>query len=76
MAMAALMSLIFYGVALLHRSHFTLTDIKYISIVKVILGLTAIKWIQYSVFIWGIGFGIVHIGYDLYIYLQYDQISS
>jgi len=76
MAMAALSLSFFYGVALLHRSHFTLTDIKYISIVKVILGLTAIKWIQYSVFIWGIGFGIVHIGYDLYIYLQYERIFS
>ena len=44
----------FYGVALLHRSHFTLTDIKYISI-KSNPGSNAIKWIQYSVFIWGIG---------------------
>ncbi|MEL0011555.1 MAG: hypothetical protein VW868_08385, partial [Bacteroidota bacterium] len=75
-AMAAPLSLIFYGLALLHASHFTLTDIRYLGIIEVILGLAAIFWIQHSLIIWGVGFGIVHIGYGMYIYLQYEQISS
>ncbi len=74
--MTAPISLIFYGLGLLHASHFTLTDIKYLGIIEVILGLTAMLWIQYSVFIWGFGFGIVHIGYGMYIYLRYERISS
>ncbi len=75
-AMAAPMSLIFYGLSLLHASHFTLTDIKYLGIIDVVLGLAAILWIQHSLLIWGIGFGIVHIGYGIYIYLRYERISS
>ena len=75
-AMAAPLSLIFYGLALLHASHFTLTDIRYLGIIEVILGLAAIFWIQQSLLIWGVGFGIVHIGYGMYIYLRYERISS
>lgn len=75
-AMAAPLSLIFYGLALLHASHFTLTDIRYLGIIEVILGLAAIFWIQHSLLIWGVGFGIVHIGYGMYIYLRYERISS
>lgn len=74
--MAAPLSLIFYGLSLLHASHFTLTDIRYLGIIEVILGLAAIFWIQHSLWIWGIGFGIVHIGYGMYIYLRYERISS
>lgn len=75
-AMAAPLSLIFYGLGLLHASHFTLTDIKYLGSIEVILGLAAIIWVQYSVFIWGFGFGIVHIGYGMYIYFQYERMTS
>ena len=75
-AMAAPLSLIFYGLSLLHASHFTLTDIRYLGIIEVILGLAAIFWIQHSLLIWGVGFGIVHIGYGMYIYLRYERISS
>lgn len=75
-AMAAPMSLIFYGLSLLHASHFTLTDIKYLGIIDVVLGLAAILWIHHSLLIWGIGFGILHIGYGIYIYLRYERISS
>jgi hypothetical protein len=75
-AMAAPLSLIFYGLALLHASHFTLTDIRYLGIIEVILGLAAIFWIQHSLIIWGVGFGIVHIGYGMYIYIRYERISS
>ncbi len=75
-AMAAPLSLIFYGLSLLHASHFTLTDIRYLGIIEVILGLAAIFWIQHSLLIWGVGFGIVHIGYGMYIYIRYERISS
>ena len=75
-AMAAPLSLIFYGLSLLHVSHFTLTDIRYLGIIEVILGLAAIFWIQHSLIIWGVGFGIVHIGYGMFIYIRYERISS
>ena len=76
LAMAAPMSLIFYGLAILHASHFILTDIKYLGITEVVLGLATILWIHHSLLIWGIGFGIIHIGYGIYIYLRYERISS
>lgn len=74
-ALAAPLSLIFYGLALLHASHFTLTDIRYLGLIELLLGLVALYWIQHSLVIWTVGFGMVHIGYGLYIYLRYEQNS-
>lgn len=74
-ALAAPLSLIFYGLALLHASHFTLTDIRYLGLVELFLGLIALYWIQHSLLIWAVGFGMVHIVYGLYIYLRYERNS-
>jgi hypothetical protein len=74
-ALAAPLSLIFYGLALLHASHFTLTDIRYLGLIELLLGLVALYWIQHSLLIWALGFGMVHIGYGFYIYLRYERNS-
>lgn len=64
-------TLIFYGLALLNGSKYTLDDIRYLGISEIILGLIATYFLGYGLLFWAIGFGILHIVYGLRIYFKY-----
>jgi hypothetical protein len=66
-------SLIFYGLALISASNFTFTDVKYLGICEIILGLTAACIPGYGLLFWAIGFGVLHIVYGSVMYLKYDR---
>jgi len=66
-------TLIFYGLALLNASKFTLDDIKYLGISEIILGLAASFFIGYGLIFWAIGFGILHIVYGAVMYYKYEK---
>lgn len=68
--------LIFYGLALIHASKYTLGDLKIIGYANLILGLIATQFIGYSLYFWGVGFGVFHIIYGIWIYNKYDRKSS
>lgn len=65
--------LIFYGLALINASKYTYTDIRFLGICEVILGLTAMFYIGYGLYFWAIGFGILHIFYGLIMYFKYER---
>jgi len=66
-------TLIFYGIALINGSKFTHTDIKYLGISEIILGLIGCIWAGYGLIIWAIGFGLLHIIYGLVMYFRYER---
>jgi len=65
-------TLIFYGLALINASKFTLGDIKYLGLTNVILGLISTQFIGYGIYFWALGFGVLHIIYGSMMYLKYD----
>lgn len=65
--------LIFYGLALFNASNFTYTDVKYLGIIDITLGLTTAFFPGYSLWAWAIGFGVLHIIYGSIMYLKYDR---
>jgi len=65
--------LIFYGLALFNASNFTYTDVKYLGIIDILLGLTTAFFPEYSLWAWAIGFGVLHIIYGSIMYLKYDR---
>lgn len=65
-------TLIFYGLALLNASKYTLGDIRYLGISEIILGLGASVWIGYGMVFWAVGFGVLHILYGLIMYQKYE----
>lgn len=71
--LAAPLSLIFYGLALFTASQFTFKDIRYFGFVEIMLGLLSTVFISYSILIWAIGFGALHIGYGLFIHFKYER---
>jgi hypothetical protein len=64
--------LVFYGLALLNASKYTLTDIRYIGLLEIALGCLAIRYTSYGLYFWAIGFGLLHIVYGAIMWLKYD----
>ena len=66
-------TLIFYGLSLISASNFTFSDVKYLGILEIILGLIAACLPGYGLLFWAIGFGVLHIIYGGMMYLKYDK---
>jgi hypothetical protein len=65
--------LVFYGVALLNGSKYTLDEIKYLGLTQIALGLVALLVPEYGLLLFGLGFGLGHIGYGLLMYNRYER---
>lgn len=65
--------LIFYGLALVNGSKFTLDDIRWLGYFEIILGLIACFKIGYGLYFWAFGFGILHIVYGISMYIKYEH---
>ncbi|WCO00851.1 hypothetical protein [Psychroserpens ponticola] len=68
---AALM-LIFYGLALINASKYSLGDIRYLGITEIILGLICAIMPSFGFWFWVFGFGIMHIIYGAWMHYKYD----
>ncbi|MEN8124177.1 MAG: hypothetical protein ABFR32_03530 [Bacteroidota bacterium] len=73
--LSASLMLIFYGLALVNASNFTLGDIKYLGYAEIILGLISTAFPGYGFWFWVLGFGIFHIIYGTFMYIKEKQIN-
>ncbi len=71
--LTASLMLIFYGLALVNASKFTLGNVKYLGYVEIILGLVCAALPGYGIWFWIIGFGILHIIYGSLIYFSEEK---
>lgn len=65
--------LIFYGLALINASKYTLSDVRLLGVVEMLLGLVALFMIGHGLLFWTIGFGAMHIVYGSYMYFKYEK---
>lgn len=66
-------TLIFYGLACVNASKYTLRDVRYLGITIIILGLLATEFTGYALEFWALGFGVCHIVYGSMMYIKYDR---
>ena len=66
-------TLIFYGLACVNASKYTLGDVRYLGFVNIVIGLIATQFIGYGLFFWALGFGVFHIFYGTLMYFKYDR---
>jgi len=71
--MIAPSTLLFYGLALLNASKYTLDDVRYLGVCQIALGLIASVYTGYGLLIWAMGFGVVHIIYGIAMYYKYER---
>jgi hypothetical protein len=64
--------LIFYGIALINAWKFTYNETLYLGILEILTGLVSAIFQTYGLIFWIIGFGILHIGYGLFMYRKYE----
>lgn len=72
-ALMAPSTLIFYGMALLNGSKYSIDDIRYLGIIEIVIGLLAAVFIGYGLIFWALGFGLVHIIYGIRFYFKYEK---
>ncbi len=65
------LTLIFYGLALVNGSKYTLPEIRSLGIIQILLGLLAFQFVSYGIFFWAAGFGVVQIVYGIIIQRKY-----
>lgn len=68
-------TLIFYGLALVNASKYTLNDIWYLGIIEIALGLAALFFPGYGLEFWAVGFGLFHILYGALMYFKYERAA-
>lgn len=67
--------LIFYGLALTNGSKYTLSEVRYLGIMEVLLGLINTQFIGYGLYFWAMGFGWLHIIYGFAMWWKYEHHS-
>jgi general stress protein CsbA len=66
-------TLIFYGLACVNASKYTLRDVRYLGLTITVIGLVATYFIGYGLEFWALGFGVCHIIYGSVMYFKYDR---
>lgn len=69
-------TLIFYGLALVNGSKFTLRDVEMLGILEILLGLVGVLYPGFGLEIWALGFGILHIVYGGWMWWKYDHTTN
>jgi magnesium-transporting ATPase (P-type) len=68
--------LIFYGLALVNGSRYTVTDIRYLGYLEIIVGLANTQFTRSGLYFWAFGFGILHIIYGFVMWWKYERKSN
>jgi general stress protein CsbA len=66
-------SLVFYGLALVNGSKYTLSDIRYLGFMEILVGLVSTQYLGYGLYFWAIGFGVLHIIYGFVMWWKYER---
>lgn len=73
LGLVAPLTLLFYGLACVNASKYTLGDVRYLGITMLLLGLLSTWFLGYGLLFWALGFGVCHILYGSIMYYKYDR---
>ncbi len=65
--------LLFYGLALINASKYSIGDIRHLGFIQIILGLICACYPGYGFWLWVFGFGVMHIVYGTWMHFKYDR---
>jgi hypothetical protein len=67
------LSIIFYGLALVNGSKFTMGEVRYLGYCQIITGLIGLWLVRSGLYVWAFGFGVLHIVYGIAMWWKYDR---
>lgn len=65
--------LVFYGLALVNGSKYTLSDIRYLGLLQIALGLISTQFTGYGLYFWAFGFGVLHMVYGFLMWWKNER---
>ncbi|HKP32902.1 MAG TPA: hypothetical protein VJT83_09250 [Chitinophagaceae bacterium] len=65
--------LLFYGLALVNASKYTLGEVRYLGYGQLILGILNLWLTGYGLYFWAAGFGVLHIIYGFVMWWKYEK---
>jgi len=65
--------LIFYGLALVNGSKYTLGEVKWLGYGQILLGIINLWWVGNGLYFWALGFGVLHIVYGTLMWWKYER---
>jgi hypothetical protein len=65
--------LIFYGLAVLNASKYTLPETRYLGFGQMLLGIINLWFVGYGLYFWALGFGVLHIVYGTFMWWKYER---
>lgn len=68
--------LIFYGLAVLNASKYTLKEVRYLAYGLLLLGIISLWFIGYGLYFWALGFGVLHIVYGALMWWKYERSDN
>ena len=75
-ALLAPACLLFYGLALVNASKYTLAEIRYLGYGQLLLGIINCWALGYGLYFWAAGFGILHIIYGTMMWYRYERVIN
>lgn len=69
-------SLIFYGLALVNGSKYTIGEVRFLGYAEILLGVINLWLYHQGLICWAIGFGIFHIIYGILMWWKYERGSK
>ncbi|MDR0811850.1 MAG: hypothetical protein LBN23_06240 [Paludibacter sp.] len=70
-AYVASITLIFYGLALINASKFTVGELHTLGLCEVVVGLLAAIYLYHGIYWWTLGFGVLHIVFGIIMHFKY-----
>ncbi|MEO6583320.1 MAG: hypothetical protein ABIO05_03295 [Ferruginibacter sp.] len=68
--------LIFYGLALVNASKYTLDDVRYLGYMQIITGIINLWFVGYGLYFWAFGFGVLHLLYGASMWWKYERNNN
>ncbi len=65
--------LIFYGLALVNASKYTLGEVRYLGYGQLALGIMNCWFLGYGLYFWAMGFGVLHIIYGILMWYKHER---
>lgn len=67
--------LLFYGLALVNASKYTLGEVRYLGYCELILAIVNLWVPAHGLIFWTIGFGLLHIIYGIIMWRKYERVT-
>lgn len=68
--------LLFYGLALINGSKYTLDEVRWLGLFEIVLGCINLFLPGYGLYFWATGFGVLHIIYGILMWNKYERMAT